>query len=112
MSARSPRKARSRSSRNINTGMEEIIVGVVGVLQFEVLTYRLENEYNVEVPLEKLPYEYIRWIENKDEVDVAKIQGTSDMKTHQGFEGQSAADLCQQLERWHGGGPKSGTEAE
>ena len=63
-----------------NTGMEEIIVGVVGELLFEVLTYRLENEYNVEVKLEKLPYEYIRWIENKDEVDVAKIQGTSDMK--------------------------------
>ena len=66
--------------QEFNTGMEEIIVGVVGVLQFEVLTYRLENEYNVEVKLEKLPYEYIRWVENADEVDVAKIQGTSDMK--------------------------------
>lgn len=66
--------------QEFNTGMEEIIVGVVGELQFEVLTYRLENEYNVEVKLEKLPYEYIRWIENKEEIDVAKIQGTSDMK--------------------------------
>ena len=66
--------------QEFNTGMEEIIVGVVGELQFEVLTYRLENEYNVEVKLEKLPYEYIRWVENKEEVDVAKIQGTSDMK--------------------------------
>ena len=35
--------------QEFNTGMEEIIVGVVGELQFEVLTYRLENEYNVEV---------------------------------------------------------------
>lgn len=66
--------------QEFNTGMEEIIVGVVGVLQFEVLTYRLKNEYNVEVKLEKLPYEYIRWIENKEEVQVEKIQGTSDMK--------------------------------
>lgn len=66
--------------QEFNTGMEEIIVGVVGELQFEVLTYRLENEYNVEVKLEQLPYEYIRWIENKDEVDPAKLQGTSDMK--------------------------------
>ena len=66
--------------QEFNTGMEEIIVGVVGVLQFEVLTYRLENEYNVEVKLEKLPYEYIRWVENKNEINVAKIQGTSDMK--------------------------------
>ena len=60
--------------------MEEIIVGVVGVLQFEVLTYRLRNEYNVEVILEKLPFEHIRWVENPGEVDVARIQGTSDMK--------------------------------
>ena len=58
-----------------NTGMEEIIVGVVGVLQFEVLTYRLKN-----VHLETLPYEYIRWIENRTELDIEHIEGTSDMK--------------------------------
>ncbi|MCI5621222.1 MAG: peptide chain release factor 3 [Lachnospiraceae bacterium] len=60
-------------------GMEEIIVGVVGVLQFDVLKYRLENEYNVEIRLENLPYEHIRWIENKD-VDMDRLTGTSDMK--------------------------------
>lgn len=65
--------------QEFNTGMEEIIVGVVGVLQFEVLKYRLENEYNVEIRLEKLPYEHIRWVENK-EIDIARITGTSDMK--------------------------------
>ena len=61
-------------------GMEEIIVGVVGVLQFDVLKFRLESEYNVEIRLESLPYEHIRWIENKDEVDVDSLTGTSDMK--------------------------------
>lgn len=61
-------------------GMEEIIVGVVGVLQFDVLKFRLENEYNVQIRLENLPYEHIRWIENKDEVNVDTINGTSDMK--------------------------------
>ncbi len=65
--------------QEFNTGMEEIIVGVVGVLQFDVLKYRLENEYNVEIRLENLPYEYIRWIENKD-IDLDKLTGTSDMK--------------------------------
>ncbi len=65
--------------QEFNTGMEEIIVGVVGVLQFEVLEYRLKNEYNVEIRLEQLPYEYIRWIEN-DDIDVSKIVGTTDMK--------------------------------
>ena len=62
-----------------NTGMEEIIVGVVGVLQFDVLKYRLENEYNVEIRLENLPYEHIRWIEN-EEIDMDRLSGTSDMK--------------------------------
>lgn len=62
-----------------NTGMEEIIVGVVGVLQFDVLKYRLENEYKVEIRLEPLPYEYIRWIENED-LDLDHLTGTSDMK--------------------------------
>jgi peptide chain release factor 3 len=64
--------------QEFNTGMEEIIVGVVGVLQFDVLKYRLNNEYNVEIALENLPYEYIRWIEG--DYDINKISGTSDMK--------------------------------
>lgn len=63
-----------------NTGIEEIIVGVVGVLQFDVLKYRLESEYNVEIRLETLPYEYIRWIGNPTEIDLDRIVGTSDMK--------------------------------
>lgn len=65
--------------QEFNTGMEEIIVGVVGVLQFDVLKYRLQNEYNVEIRLENLPYEYIRWIEN-EEIDMDRLSGTSDMK--------------------------------
>ncbi len=73
--------------QEIASGMEEIIVGVVGVLQFEVLKYRLENEYNVEIRMEPLPYEHIRWIENKDEVDVKKLSGTSDMKKIQDLKG-------------------------
>ena len=67
-------------------GMEEIIVGVVGVLQFDVLKYSLENEYNVDIRLEQLPYEHIRWIENKD-IDVEKLTGTSDMKKVQDLKG-------------------------
>jgi len=61
-------------------GMENVIVGVVGVLQFDVLEYRLKNEYNVDIRLDSLPYEYIRWIENPEEIDLERISGTSDMK--------------------------------
>jgi peptide chain release factor 3 len=62
-----------------NTGMEEIIVGVVGVLQFDVLKFRLESEYGVEIRMETLAYEYIRWIENKN-IDVSKLSVSSDTK--------------------------------
>ena len=88
-----------------NTGMEEIIVGVVGVLQFDVLKYRLNNEYNVEIRLENLPYEHIRWIENQ-EIDLDKISGTSDMKKIKDLKGRP---LLQQLEYRHDSGPESGT---
>ena len=73
--------------QEINSGMEEIIVGVVGVLQFEVLLFRLKNEYNVEVGLEQLPYEYVRWIDDPASVDLDRIQGTSDMKKVQDLKG-------------------------
>ena len=54
--------------------MESVIVGVVGVLQFEVLEQRLESEYHVRVRRQPLPYTEIRWIENKpDELDVRSL---------------------------------------
>ena len=68
-------------------GMEEIIVGVVGVLQFEVLTYRLKNEYNVDIVSTPLPYQYIRWIKN-DQVDFKKLNLSSDTKKVQDLKGQ------------------------
>ena len=70
-----------------STGMEEILVGVVGVLQFDVLQFRLKSEYNVEIALDLLPYEHIRWITNPQEVDLDRIAGTSDMKRIQDLKG-------------------------
>jgi peptide chain release factor 3 len=43
--------------------MEEVIVGVVGTLQFEVFQYRMKNEYGVDLRMEYLPYEEIRKID-------------------------------------------------
>lgn len=62
-----------------NTGMEEIIVGVVGVLQFDVLKFRLESEYRVEIRLDTLPYEHIRWIKNTD-IKPEDLSVTSDTR--------------------------------
>lgn len=39
-------------------------MGVVGTLQFDVLDYRLKNEYGVDLYVEGLPYEYLRWVEH------------------------------------------------
>jgi len=44
------------------TGLEEFIVGVVGELQFDVLTYRLKSEYGVDLVMDRLGYRFVRWI--------------------------------------------------
>ena len=66
--------------QEFHSGMEEIIVGVVGVLQLDVLRFRLESEYKVEIRMEPLPYEVIRWIENPDDINLENLTGTTDMK--------------------------------
>lgn len=42
-------------------GTETYIVGVVGVLQLEVLEHRLKAEYNVAISIYSLNYRYARW---------------------------------------------------
>lgn len=49
--------------KQIDIGVETLIVGAVGILQFDVLEYRLENEYGVKLRMQNLPYRYARWIE-------------------------------------------------
>ncbi len=70
-----------------HTGVEEVIVGVVGVLQFEVLEYRLRTEYGVEIRRRALPYEIIRWIVG--DVDVSSLNLTSDTRWVQDFRGNN-----------------------
>ena len=64
-------------------GMKSLSKGV----KVDVLKYRLENEYNVEIRLDTLPYEHIRWIENTD-IDLDKLTGTSDMKKVKDLKGR------------------------
>ena len=44
-------------------GMEEVIVGVVGTLQFDVFQYRMKNEYGVDLYMTGLPYDHLRLVE-------------------------------------------------
>jgi peptide chain release factor 3 len=74
--------------RDLGSGMEEVIVGVVGVLQLEVLEYRLKNEYNVDIRMQSLPYEHLRWIVNDpDELDIKHLDLTSDTRAIEDMKG-------------------------
>ncbi|MCK9910184.1 peptide chain release factor 3, partial [Microbacteriaceae bacterium K1510] len=56
--------------------LEELILGVVGVLQFEVLEYRLKAEYGVDILLQRMPYQIARWIEG-DKATIDTLQQRS-----------------------------------
>ena len=62
--------------REFGAGMERVIVGVVGVLQFEVLgAAPQERVPRGRVPLAACRTTVIRWIDEKDgEVDIAQPQ--------------------------------------
>ena len=55
-----------------NRAASDPIVAAVGVLQFDVLLFRLNNEYNIDCELQPLPYQFARWTdatpEQKEEV--------------------------------------------
>lgn len=71
-----------------DSGMEEVVVGVVGVLQFDVLEYRLKNEYHVDIRMTALPFEEIRWVKDTG-LDLKSLDLTSDTKLVQDFRGHS-----------------------
>ena len=51
--------------RPINSNAQYL--GVVGVLQIDVVKYRIQSEYGVEVAMKALPYRAARWLSSKDE---------------------------------------------
>ena len=71
-----------------NSGMEEVIVGVVGVLQFEVFQYRMKNEYGVDLRMENLPYEEIRLIDSYPG-DLSDLNLGSDAELLEDYRGRS-----------------------
>lgn len=49
--------------KQIDIGIEALIIGAVGVLQFEVLEHRLRYEYGVELRIQHLPQKIARWLD-------------------------------------------------
>jgi peptide chain release factor 3 len=56
-------------------GPQDPIIGVVGELQFEVLVHRMQDEYNLEVKLNRLPYTVARWPRSADGKPVSELKG-------------------------------------
>ncbi len=71
------------------TGMEEVIVGVVGTLQFDVFQYRMRSEYGVELRMEGLPYEYLRFITKSPVADLKDLNLSSDAELLEDYKGNS-----------------------
>ena len=51
----------------------DLWLGVVGVLQFDVVKYRVENEYGVRVEFHTLPYSVARWVHCTDDLLLEKF---------------------------------------
>ena len=71
-----------------NSGMEEVIVGVVGTLQFDVFQYRMKSEYGVDLRMEGLPYEEIRLIDSYPG-DLSDLNLGSDAELLEDYRGRS-----------------------
>lgn len=61
----------------------EVVIGAVGQLQFEVFEYRLKNEYNAEIRMDRLDFSVARWVDvDPDNADaIEKIKDVLDSRT-------------------------------
>ena len=60
------------------TGFEELLVGVVGMLQFDVLEHRLKSEYGVMMVKDSLSFRFVRWVtQSPIPIDKLKLTSTS-----------------------------------
>jgi peptide chain release factor 3 len=53
------------------------IVGVVGPLQFDVLTTRIESEYNIKAGFEDAPFVTARWVAADDEAELKRFMDSN-----------------------------------
>ena len=78
-------------------GLEEVVIGVVGTLQFDVFQYRMKSEYGVDLYTEYLPFDHLRRIitlpgENQDVADKSG-HNKNKIKSQNAKNAQSVRDL-------------------
>ena len=64
----------------------EVIIGAVGQLQFEVFQYRLENEYNAKIRMDRLDFSLARWVQTDDIEAVKSVLDSRTMLVFDHFE--------------------------
>jgi len=47
------------------TQRNDLVIGAIGVLQFDVVAYRLKHEYGVDCVFEAVPTQYARWVSSR-----------------------------------------------
>nr|MDQ3044718.1 peptide chain release factor 3 [Chloroflexota bacterium] len=72
----------------VSSGRREPILAAVGALQFDVVRYRLEAEYNVATILEPLGYSAARWVEG-DSAAIATLADSRGRLRAEDREGRS-----------------------
>ena len=82
------------------------ILGAVGILQFDVVAWRLKEEYNVECSYDAIPVAVARWIECKDEKMLSDFKKkvsdnlAMDGGEHLTYLAPSMVNLNLTMERW------------
>ena len=54
-------------------GFDDLILGVVGQLQFEVFEHRMKHEYGVDVQLHRMSYQLARWVDG-EKIEAGKFR--------------------------------------
>ncbi|MFZ4403805.1 MAG: peptide chain release factor 3 [Pseudobdellovibrionaceae bacterium] len=57
-------------------GPQDPLIGAVGELQFEVLVHRLQDEYGLEVKLQRLPFTVARWPRSATGTAIHQLKGS------------------------------------
>lgn len=83
-----------------------IILGAVGVLQFDVVAYRLQHEYNVECLYDEVKVNSARWVYSKDLKKLSEfktklsINLALDGADHLAYLAPTNVNLTMTMERW------------
>lgn len=64
----------------------DVIIGAVGALQFEVFEYRLKNEYNTDIRMDHMDFTVARWIKANENIDLKSYENSRCTLVYDRFE--------------------------